>query len=262
MFEARFASPTFLKRILESIKDLVTDANLLCTEDGMELQAMDAAHVCLISLTILADACTTYSCSQTLTLGLSITNFSKILKCVDADDSLILTVTDDGSTLDISAESSSGTQTSAFSMNLMNIDADHLSIPDTAYACSVKMSSADFTKRTRDLQMFGDTCSLAVTEEALTMAVRGDLGSATVVFKAAKDPSQSDPTAKDSTEVDCSEPTTLCVAIKYLVSIIKAQGLNEQVTLFLSAGTPIHIVYDMGDRGSLGFHLAPKMEEA
>lgn len=256
MFEARFASPTFLKRILESIKDLVTDANLLCTEDGMELQAMDAAHVCLISLTILADACTTYSCSQTLTLGLSITNFSKILKCVDADDSLILTVEDGGSTLDISAESSSGTQTSAFSMNLMDIDADHLSIPDTAYACSVKMSSADFTKRTRDLQMFGDTCSLAVTEEALTMAVRGDLGSATVVFKAAKDP-----TAKDSTEVDCSEPTTLCVAIKYLVSIIKAQGLNEQVTLFLSAGTPIHIVYDMGDRGSLGFHLAPKMEE-
>ena len=256
MFEARFASPTFLKRILESIKDLVTDANLLCTEDGMELQAMDAAHVCLISLTILADACTTYSCSQTLTLGLSITNFSKILKCVDADDSLILTVTDDGSTLDISAESSSGTQTSAFSMNLMNIDADHLSIPDTAYACSVKMSSADFTKRTRDLQMFGDTCSLAVTEEALTMAVRGDLGSATVVFKAA-----TDPTVKDATEVDCSEPTTLCVAIKYLVSIIKAQGLNEQVTLFLSKGIPIHIVYDMGDRGSLGFHLAPKMEE-
>ena len=46
-----------------------------------------------------------------------------------------------------------------------------------------------------------------------------------------------------------------------LLKDIKAQGLNEQVTLFLSAGTPIHIVYDMGDRGSLGFHLAPKMEE-
>jgi len=51
------------------------------------------------------------------------------------------------------------------------------------------------------------------------------------------------------------------VALKYLVSISKAQSLNDQVTLFLSASTPVHLVYDMGDRGSLGFHVAPKLDE-
>lgn len=255
MFEARFASPTFLKRILESIKDLVTDANLLCTEDGMELQAMDSAHVCLISLTILADACTTYTCTQSMTLGLNISTFAKILKCVEADDSLILSVAGDASTLDISAESASGTQTSAYSMNLMDIDADHLTIPDTAYACSVKIPSADFSRKVRDLQMFGDTCELGVTEKAFVMTVRGDLGTATVTLKDDKD-------NKPSTEVECSDSTTLCVALKYLTAISKAQGLNEQVTIFMTMGTPVHIVYDMGDRGSLGFHVAPKMEDA
>lgn len=248
MLEARFSSPTFLKRILESLKDLVTDANLLCTEDGMELQAMDAAHVCLISLTILADACTTYTCDKTRTLGLNIANFALILKCVDADDTLVLSVSEGDDALSISAETSSGTQTSAFSLHLLDIDADHLTIPDTAYDCSVQMPSAVFTRRVRDFQAFGDTCALSVVEGALTMAVRGDIGSATVTFKTGT--------------IECSEPTSLCVALKYLVAIAKAQGLNETVTLFMTKGIPVHIVYDMGDRGSLGFHLAPKMEEA
>jgi len=247
MFEARFSSPTFLKRIIDSLKDLVTDANLLCTEDGMELQAMDAAHVCLISLTILADACTTYTCTETLTLGLNIATFAKIIKCIESDDSLILGV-EDAASLSISAESSSGAQSAAFSMNLMDIDSEHMTIPDTTYDCCVKMPSADFTRRVRDLQMFGDTCVCTVVEGSLTMAVRGDLGSATVTFKA-------------PVEIECSEPTTLCVALKYLGSIAKAQGLNEQVCLFMTKGIPVHIVYDMGDRGSLGFHLAPKLED-
>jgi proliferating cell nuclear antigen len=253
MFEARFSSPTFLKRIIESLKDLVTDANLLCTEDGMELQAMDAAHVCLISLTILADACSTYTCTQTMTLGLNLANFALILKCIDADDTLILSVTDEADTLGISAETPSGTQTSDFALNLLNIDADHLTIPDTSYECSVKMPSSVFTRKVRDLQTFGDTCRISVVDESLTLSVRGDLGSATVTLK----------TDKPLTEVVCSskEATDVCVALKYLASISKAHSLNEHVTLFMTRGIPIHIVYDMGDRGSLGFHLAPKMEE-
>jgi len=91
-----------------------------------------------------------------------------------------------------------------------------------------------------------------VVEGALCMAVRGDLGSATLTVR-------TDEAAQ--TAVECSEDTSLSVALKYLGSIVKAQSVNEQVTLFLSKGIPVHIVYDMGDRGSLGFHVAPKMEE-
>jgi len=38
MFEAKFASSVVLKKVLEAIKDLLTDAQWECTETGMSLQ--------------------------------------------------------------------------------------------------------------------------------------------------------------------------------------------------------------------------------
>ena len=95
MFEARFANATLLKRILDAIKDLVQDVNLLCTEDGIELQSMDAAHVALINFTILAEACSLYTCDEQVTLGINVINLTKIIKCAEADDSVVLALSED-----------------------------------------------------------------------------------------------------------------------------------------------------------------------
>ena len=50
MFEAKLANSGLLKKIVESIKDLVTDAPFDCSETAMSLQAMDSSHVALVSL--------------------------------------------------------------------------------------------------------------------------------------------------------------------------------------------------------------------
>jgi len=39
-----------LKKIVEAIKDLVTDVNLDVSPQGISLQAMDTSHVALVSL--------------------------------------------------------------------------------------------------------------------------------------------------------------------------------------------------------------------
>ena len=50
MFEAHLEDGSILKRIVESIKDLVTDVNIDVSPQGMTLQAMDSSHVALVSL--------------------------------------------------------------------------------------------------------------------------------------------------------------------------------------------------------------------
>ena len=52
MFEARLIQGSLLKKVLESIKDLVTDANFDCSPTGFSLQAMDSSHVALVALTL------------------------------------------------------------------------------------------------------------------------------------------------------------------------------------------------------------------
>ena len=46
---------------------------------------------------------------------------------------------------------------SDFELKLMDIDSEHLGIPDTEYAATVKMPSAEFQRICRDLSSIGDT---------------------------------------------------------------------------------------------------------
>lgn len=55
MFEAKISKAQTLKKIIDAIKELVTDAKFECTASGISLQAMDAAHVSLVALLLRAD---------------------------------------------------------------------------------------------------------------------------------------------------------------------------------------------------------------
>ena len=257
MFEARFTNATLLKRILDAVKDLVTEANLLVTEDGIELQAMDSAHVALINFTILAEACSLYTCEQQTVLGVNLTNFSKIMKCAEPTDSVILTHEPEAAQLLITFESSGGSKRQEFGMNLMDIESDHLEIPDTEYACSIKLPSSEFSKLIHNLSNFGDQATLSVQPEVFTMSVTGDTGTANMTVN--HDLSAKQPLLR--TEIACGKPTKLDFALKYLAAFTKASPLSDQVQIAMSADVPVYVCYDMDHKGSVGFYLAPKMME-
>ena len=80
MFEARLTQGSLLKKVLEAIKDLVTDANFDCSAQGFALQAMDSSHVSLVSLLLRADGFEHYRCDRGLSMGMNLGNFAKMLK--------------------------------------------------------------------------------------------------------------------------------------------------------------------------------------
>jgi proliferating cell nuclear antigen len=254
MFEARFVSATLLKRLLDAIKELVQDVNFLCTEEGIELQSMDASHVALINVTVLAEACSLYSCSEPTTLGINVGSFVKILKCAEPSDSVRLEHTEGSDSLNVHFESVSGARNASYSMRLMDIDGERMEIPEVAYDCSVTLPSAEFSRIIKDMATFGSSVSINVSEEACIITTKGDMGTATVTLKEEK-------TSKTPTLIECAKKTSLMFPLQYLVAFTKAQSLSEQVGIFLSDGIPIHISFDMGDKGSVGYHLAPKIME-
>jgi proliferating cell nuclear antigen len=68
MFEACLEEAGLFKKIVEAIKDMSKDIKFDCAPTGISVQAMDTAHVCLISLCIQAGegsgAFSTYRCDQ------------------------------------------------------------------------------------------------------------------------------------------------------------------------------------------------------
>ena len=74
MFEARLVQGNLLKKLLESIKDLVTDANFDCTSTGIGLQAMDSSHVSLVSLKLDSDGFEHFRCDRSFSMGMNLAN--------------------------------------------------------------------------------------------------------------------------------------------------------------------------------------------
>ena len=52
MFSCKLYEGNILKKIVESIKDVVNNVNIDVTPDGMSFQAMDLSHVALVTLSL------------------------------------------------------------------------------------------------------------------------------------------------------------------------------------------------------------------
>ena len=89
MFEARLNQGRILKQVLDSVKDLVTDANFEADPaEGFKLQAMDSSHVSLVALKLHKDGFEFYRCDRPLTMGMNLANMVRTLARARADSSI------------------------------------------------------------------------------------------------------------------------------------------------------------------------------
>ena len=80
MFEARLIQGSLLKKVLDSIKELLKEATWDCSDSGIQLQAMDNSHVSLVSVSLRADGFDRFRCDRQLSMGMNLDSMTKILK--------------------------------------------------------------------------------------------------------------------------------------------------------------------------------------
>jgi proliferating cell nuclear antigen len=68
-------------------------------------------------------------------------------------------------------------------MKLMDIDQEHLGIPETAYDATITMSSAEFQRICRDLTALGESVRIEATKEGVKFSAEGEVGSGSVLLK-------------------------------------------------------------------------------
>ena len=178
MFEAKLKDGTILKRIVEAIKELVTEVNLDVSASGISIQAMDSSHVALVQLKLEKTGFETYKCDMPMTLGLSIANLSKVMKLVSNSDSIILRCNQsEQNSIQIVCDSGKQDRVTEFSLNLISLDSESLGIPDTNYQSEISMISNDFTKMCRELYALSETVTFEISKGSVKFQVEGEVGS-------------------------------------------------------------------------------------
>merc|ERR1712212_60516 len=227
MFEARLVQGSLLKKVLEAIKDLLNEASWDCADTGIQLQATDNSHVSLVSLNLRAEGFDKYRCDRNLIMGMNLTSMSKILKCAANDDIITMKAQDSADTVTFMFESPNQEKVSDYEMKLMNLDQEHLGIPETDYSCVIKMPSGEFARVCRDLSQFGESIVIACTKEGVKFSAAGDIGTANIKLAQTSSVDKEE----DAVIIEMQEPVTLPFACRYLNMFTKASPLSPQVTL-------------------------------
>ena len=246
-----------LKKVLETVKDLLNESIFNCSSTGISLQAMDSSHVSLVSLNMRSDGFETYRCDRNLSMGMNLSTMSKILKCAGNDDVITMKASDNADTVTFMFESQNNEKVSDYEMKLLDIDAEQLGIPDTEYSCVVKLPSGEFQRICRDLSQFGDSVVICCTKEGVKFSTSGDTGSGNI--KLAQN-SSSDK-EEEAVIIEMNQAVSLTFALRYLNYFAKATPLSPQVTLSMSQDVPLVVEYKIGDIGFLKYYLAPKIED-
>ncbi|XP_022765060.1 proliferating cell nuclear antigen-like isoform X3 [Durio zibethinus] len=180
---------------------------------------------------------------------------------------------------------------SDYEMKLMDIDSEHLGIPEAEYQAIVRMSASEFARICKDLGTIGDTGTgcphhislqelhllclfikilnsdsmvdvliaviISVTKEGVQFSTKGDIGTANIICRknTAVDKKE------EATVIEMAEPVSLTFASRYLIAFTKATPLAGQVTISMSYDMPIVVEYKMETMGYMRFYLAPKIEE-
>ncbi|XP_023007566.1 proliferating cell nuclear antigen-like [Cucurbita maxima] len=253
MLELHLVQNSLLKKVLESIKDFVTDANFHYSATGCSLQAMDSSHITLVVLLLRAEAFELYRCDRNISVGMNLNNMSKMLECAGNDDAIRIKADDGNDTITFVFESPTQRKVSNFEMRLMDIDSEQLGIPDLEHHAIVKMPSVEFARICKDLSSIGDTVIISVTREDVTFSTISDIGSANIVC------SQNAAVAKpeEATVIEINEPVSLTFSLRYMNLFTKATPLSNTVTISLSSELPAIVEYKIAEMGHVRFYMDP-----
>lgn len=103
-FLSRKARPDQPALSTTAIKELVTDANFECSEEGITLQAMDNSHVALVAVKLVQSGFKKYRCDRPMPLGVNVGSLTKVLRCAKDDDTCTLRAADEADVLNLTYE--------------------------------------------------------------------------------------------------------------------------------------------------------------
>lgn len=254
---------------------------------------MDSSHVALSAVELRADGFEEYRCDRPMSIGMAITSLTKVLRSANNNDILNMRKADNADSLHLMFEGVSSDRIGEFDLKLMDIDTEHLGIPDTEYDAVVKLSSNEFARICRDLSNVGESVKITITKEGVTFSTEGEIGDARMTLKQGSgssarlddDEDDVDPLDEDDerlgkkrktssaagsssavagavvpVEIQLEKAVALTFSVQYLVNFTKAAPLASAVTLHMADKVPLLVEFAF-ENGHVRYYLAPKLAE-
>lgn len=250
IFRFRTIKANSFRTLIEAVKDLLPETNMEINRSGISIKSMDGTHLILVHLALEASAFDEFYCAETTIIGLNMVNMFKLIKTINNNEIISITMfKSDTTKIIIEIQNSHKQMETKYSLNLMDLDIETINPPPVVFPSVVKMSSQDFQKIIRDMNSLGENVEILSSSDELQFRCKGDFAEQETVYNLRS--------REDATEAPTSEIVQGVFMLKHLLLFTKCTALSPTITMYLKNKWPVTIEYDVAGLGNIKMALAP-----
>jgi len=239
--------------LVEALKEILTDTNILFDETGIKLMATDNSHIVLIHMKLLCENFEEYYCEKKTNIGLNMNNLFKLIKTMGNNDTLSLFIEKENQNkLGIKINNSEKNSQTIFKLNLLDINNSDISIPPAVFESELTLPSGDFQKLIRDMTNIGENVEIKSIGNTLMFNCEGDFANQETIL------SETQGGLNFSLTTSPELPIQGIFSLKYLLLFTKCTNLCNLIHMYIKNDYPLIIRYDVANLGEIKLCLSPQ----
>jgi proliferating cell nuclear antigen len=235
------------KKSIQAISVLIDEAEFIVTNEGLKLKATDPSQISLVDFFMPRKAFKSFELNkEERKLGLDLDYLNQVMARARADDSLILTLGLDETTLHLVFH---GKNTRDFSIPLLDLTKASIPTPKIDFEAELQIEANLLQDALKDAALLSSHVKLGV--ENNSFFVRAESSKGTL---------NSETKANSLKSLKAIKNVKAMFPLDYLNDMLKTADSNTIITVKLRTDAPVELSYNIGN-SSIVYYLAPRIEE-
>ena len=234
-----------LKAIIQVLTKLVDEALFEIKEDGIQLTAVDKAHVSLIKIELPKDMFKEYEVQGEFKFGFNTQYMSKLLKAAKRKEEISI----DADSEEVVKITLLGALGRVFKVNNLQVLPPEVPEINLEFDVRASITSKGFKTTIGEIATVADTVSISATEDKIV--IKGE-GENKIENEFSKDTGA-------LAEIEFNKEASASYDVEYLNDILSLTKLSDYVKLAFSSQKPLQLDFNMEGGGKVTYLLAPKL---
>ena len=248
MFKATMSNSGIFVDSITTIGELIDEGIFKVDKNGMTLIAADRAMVAVVDFKLPATIFDEFKVDKEQNIAINISNLVSVLKRVKPKDKLLMELKDNK--LEIVMDNSSKRR---FTVPLLEISQEEIPpINELDFKAKVRVKTDVLKSGIEDADIAGDSVVFEANTEKFNMKAAGDITSTELSLQKGN---------KSLLDLNVTGSVVSRYPLDYLKKMIKAGKLAEETTIKWSKDYPMRLDFSSVDKVSLGFVVAPRVQE-
>ena len=256
ILEAKTINATPFRTLFEALKAMLTEANLVFSENGLRMAAIDTHQLAFVHLSIPATSFELFHCEERLVLGVDIPVLQKIIKTAKLGDTLSFVVHEDSrDKLRICIENAERNFKGVYPIGLRSLPEYKVRDALSFKEAPPEIPSAEFLNICRNMLSLGSTkVEIQYLGDELNFIALDGSAPPRYTIKLTR-PAPPEDGAPERTP----ELARGVFLLRFLQDVTKATGLSQRVHLYIQPTDPLLICeYSVSNLGTLKYALQGK----